>query len=71
MMAKAHKDAFDSQKVSEEKIKMWKVNQRRMPSDGKSSQGCIRLAPASDKDYQELAHGPLRLPPPLKLVAMI
>ena len=35
---------------------------------------CTRLAAASDKVYQLLAHGPLwvlRLPPPLKLVVMI
>jgi hypothetical protein len=28
---------FQMRRVSEEKIKMWKVNERRTPSDGKSS----------------------------------
>jgi hypothetical protein len=31
---------------------------------------CTRLAATSDKVYQLLAHGPLWLLPPLKLVAM-
>ena len=48
--------------VSEEKIKMWKVNGRRTPSDGKSShclwQGELKKdAAASNKVYQLLACG--------------
>ena len=52
--------------VSEEKLKMWKANGRRTPSDGKSShclwQGelrkrCLRLTAASNKVNQLLAHG--------------
>jgi hypothetical protein len=40
----------------------------------KLQKGCIRLAAASDKVYQLLAHGSLRvlwLLPPIKLVATI
>ena len=42
-----------------------------VPSFVNYKKGCTRLAAASDKVYQLLAHGSLRLPPPLKLVAMI
>jgi hypothetical protein len=36
-----------------------------------SQKGCTRLTTASDKVYQLLVGGSLRLLPPLKLVAMI
>ena len=50
--------------VSEEKIKMWKVNGRRTSGNGKSShclwrgelKRCTRLVTASDQVYQLLAH---------------
>jgi hypothetical protein len=54
--------------VSEEKIKMWKVNGRQttdakwwqkltLPLARWAKKGCTRLAAASDKVYQLLAHG--------------